>query len=126
MRSAISPIILFQQPVRGLPGAQVRTKPQITLRKPVSIHAMISTDFCHSARAGLGLISHLDVYHVFSVLAEIDFKLETEFSTIRLRMALSMAEHVDDVFLLYLIDVAILEVERQGHYGGVDVGGPTD
>ncbi len=44
---------------------------------------------------------------------------------IGLRSARSMAEHADDDFLLYLIDMAILEVERQAHYGDVDRGGPT-
>ena len=36
-----------------------------------------------------------------------------------------MAEHVDDVVLLYLIDMAILEAERQAHYGDAKVGGPV-
>ena len=36
-----------------------------------------------------------------------------------------MAEHVDDVFLLYLIHMAILEAERQAHYGDAKVGGPV-
>ncbi len=44
---------------------------------------------------------------------------------IELRIARSMVEHADDGFLLYLIDMAILELERQTHYGDVEVRGPT-
>ncbi len=44
---------------------------------------------------------------------------------IELGNARRMVEHTDDVFLLYLIDMAILEVELQAHHGDVGVGGPT-
>ncbi len=40
-------------------------------------------------------------------------------------MAEEAAESADNGLLLYLIDMAILEVERQAQYGDVDGGGPT-
>ena len=39
---------------------------------------------------------------------------------IELRRARSFAEHAANSFLLYLIDTAILEAERQAHYGHAD------